>query len=158
MPHRSPKLDSRHAAGREGAVSYNLQESGYQESGYTIAMNRLHGFCVAAAGALLCLNGVAAMASDKISITISNNGTDDVFATVRDMNTTPSTKLLWRARISGFASIPIFVTTDASGKGHVAWSAYTADPAIHKCGRKDKRGLANFASVHVYAKSECPAP
>ena len=116
-----------------------------------MAMNRLHGFCVAAAGALLCLNGAAARASDKISITITNDGTDDV-------NTTPHSKLLSRARISGFASIPLFVTADASGKGHVAWSASTADPAIHKCGRKDKRGLDNFASVHVYAKSDCPTP
>ena len=123
-----------------------------------MAMNRLHGICVAAAGALLCLNGAAARASDKISITITNDGTDDVIVTVRDMNTTPHSKLLSRARISGFASIPLFVTADASGKGHVAWSASTADPAIHKCGRKDKRGLDNFASVHVYAKSDCPTP
>jgi hypothetical protein len=121
-------------------------------------MNRLHRLVVTLVGALLCLSGAAAMAGDKISITITNNGTDDVFVTVRDMNATPSAKLLSRARISGFASIPIFVTADASGKGHVAWSAYTADPAIHKCGRKDKRGLDNFTSVHVYAKAECPAP
>ncbi len=123
-----------------------------------MAMNRWQGFCVTVAGALLCLNGAAAMASEKLSITITNNGTDELIVTVRDMNTTPSTKLLSRARISGFASIPIFVTADASGKAHVAWSAHTADPAIHECGRKNKGGLANFAAVHVYAKSQCPAP
>ena len=104
---------------------------------------------------LLCLGGVNAMADDKIAITIVNNGTDDVIVTLHDMNTNPHSKLLSHQRINGFASIPISVSADPAGNGHVRWTAVTADPALHRCGRKDKPGLANDAAVHVYAKSDC---
>jgi hypothetical protein len=106
---------------------------------------------------LLCLVGASAMAGDKVAITIINDGTDDVIVTLHDMNTKPHSKLLSHQRISGFASIPISVSADAAGNAHVFWTAVTADPALRKCGRKDKSGLQNDASVHVYAKSDCPA-
>jgi hypothetical protein len=44
-----------------------------------------------------------------------------------------------------------------SAPAHVYWTAVSADPSQRKCGRKDKPGLTTDASVHVYAKSECPA-
>jgi hypothetical protein len=107
------------------------------------------------ATALLCLANCAAMASDKVAITIANNDTDDVQVTVYDMNTKPQSKLLSRQKISGFAAIPLSITADANGAGHVRWTAVTTDPQLHKCGRKDREGLADGAAVHVYAKSVC---
>jgi hypothetical protein len=107
------------------------------------------------ATALLCFANCVAMASDKVAITITNNDTDDVKVNVYDMNTTPRSKLLSRQNISGFAAIPLSVTADANGSGHVRWTAVTTDPQLHKCGRKDRPGLADGASVHVYAKSVC---
>jgi hypothetical protein len=108
------------------------------------------------APALLCLGGVSAMADDTVPIKVTNNGTDDVIVSLYDMNTNPRSKLLSHQRISGFASIPISVSPGADGTAHVFWTAVTADPSMRKCGRKDKSGLANDASVHVYAKSACP--
>ncbi len=112
--------------------------------------------------ALLCLCGVDAMADeiggttdDKVSITVTNDNTDDVFVSLYDANTRPRSKLLSHQRINGFASIPISVSADASGNGHVYWTAVTADPSMRKCGRRDKPGLTNDASVHVYAKADC---
>ncbi len=104
---------------------------------------------------LLCLCTFGALADGLVPITVTNNNTDDVFVSLYDMNTQPRSKLLSRQRINGFASIPISVSPDAAGNGHVYWTAVTADPALHKCGRRDRPGLATDSSVHVYAKSDC---
>jgi hypothetical protein len=103
------------------------------------------------------LYGPCALADDSVPITVTNDNTDDVIISLYDINTTPRSKLLSHQRINGFASIPLSVTAGADGTGHVYWTAVTADPGTRKCGRKDKPGLQSDASVHVYAKSDCPA-
>lgn len=110
-----------------------------------------------AAGALFCLYGSVVEADDKVAIQVTNDNTNDVIVSLYDLNTTPRTKLLSHQRINGFASIPISVSAGSDGSGHVYWTAVSADPATRRCGRKDKPGLAVDASVHVYAKAECPA-
>lgn len=119
-------------------------------------MRNLHPRSAVIAALLLTWAGARAMADDRVPITITNNGTDDIIVTVRDMNTSPPTKILSQQRINGFASVPVAVIADAAGNGHVSWRAYTTDPSMRKCGRKNKAGLASGASVHVYAKSQCP--
>lgn len=110
-----------------------------------------------AASAMSCFYGPAAEAADTLPITVTNDNPDDVIVSLYDMNTKPRSKMLSRQRISGFASIPISVTPDADGNGHVYWTAISADPEHRKCGRKDRPGLATDTSVHVYAKSDCPS-
>jgi len=120
----------------------------------------MHGSMRAAALAAIGLGfwqGPPAFADDNVPITVTNDNTDAVIVSLYDMNTTPRSKLLSHQRINGFASIPISVTAGADGTAHVYWTAVTADPSMHKCGRKDKPGLQSDASVHVYAKSDCPA-
>src|SRR5580693_1944383 len=97
--------------------------------------------------ALACLSmaGAAARAADTVTISITNNGTDDILVTVYDMNTRPHTKVLDGQRISGFASVPISVTAGAGGTGHVYWRATNLDPDTPRCGQRDKGGLANGA-------------
>ena len=109
--------------------------------------------CCAAA---LLLQVGAVRADDKVSITLTNDNTDAVYITVYDMNTSPPSKLLSHEKVEGFASIPLAIAADASGNGHVRWSAVAADPQAHKCGRRDKPGLSGDASVHVFANSNCP--
>jgi hypothetical protein len=106
---------------------------------------------------LVAAHGPGARADDNFPITITNDNTDDVIVSLYDLNTTPRSKRLSHQRINGFASIPISVTAGPDGTGHVSWKAVSVDPAIHKCGRKDRPGLQPGASVHVYAKSDCPA-
>jgi hypothetical protein len=110
-----------------------------------------------AAGAFLYFHGPLARADDKVAIQVTNDNTDDVIVSLYDMNTTPRSKLLSHQRINGFASIPIAVTAGADGNGHVYWTAVSAKSGARQCGRKDKPGLAADASVHVYAKADCPA-
>jgi len=107
--------------------------------------------------ALLAGAAGSAPAADMVSIQLVNDHTDDVLVSLYDMNTHPRSKLLSHQKISGFASVPIAVSADANGAGHVYWKATTADPELRKCDRRDKPGLAESAKVHVYAKSECPA-
>ncbi len=109
-----------------------------------------------AAFGVLTFAGAGAYADDKVAITVTNDNNDDVIVSLFDMNTTPRTKLLSHQRINGFASIPIAVTADANGNGHVYWKARSAGGSdTPKCGAKDKPGLSTDASVHVYAKSDC---
>jgi hypothetical protein len=107
--------------------------------------------------ALTCLSmgSLPARANDTVSITITNDNTDDILVTVYDMNTRPHGKVVDGQRISGFASIPVSVTAGAGGTGHVYWRATTLDPDMPQCGRRDKGGLSNGASVHVFAHSQC---
>ena len=98
----------------------------------------------------------AAHAGDAVSITITNNDTNDILVTVYDMNTHPHAKVLDGQRIIGFASVPLSVAAGAGGTGHVYWRATTLDPDMPRCGQRDKAGLANGDSVHVFAHSECP--
>ena len=105
---------------------------------------------------LLCLSAFGALADDSLPITVTNNDADSVFVSLYDMNTRPRSTLLSHEKISGFASIPIRVSADASGYGHVYWTAVAADSMRHKCSRKDRPGLNSDASVHVYARSDCP--
>ena len=105
---------------------------------------------------ILCLSAFSAMADDDLPITVTNNDADSVYVSLYDMNTQPRSKLLSHQKINGFASIPLRVSADASGYGHVYWTAVAAGSFQHKCGRKDRPGLSNDASVHVYARSDCP--
>jgi len=112
--------------------------------------------CLGLGVGLLGPMAIEAQAPDKVPIKVLNDNTDDVFVSLYDLNTLPRTKLLSHQRINGFASIPIAVSADSSGNAHVYWTARSADPNFRKCGRKDKPGLSSDASVHVYAKSDCP--
>jgi hypothetical protein len=105
----------------------------------------------------LTFAGAGAYADDKVAIKVTNDNNDDVIVSLFDMNTTPRTKLLSHQRINGFASIPISVTADANGTAHVYWKARSSGSDSPKCGAKDKPGLSADASVHVYAKSDCPS-
>jgi hypothetical protein len=107
--------------------------------------------------ALTCLSmgSLPARANDTVSITITNDNTDDILVTVYDMNTHPRSKVLDGQRISGFASVPVSVTAGAGGTGHVYWRATNLDPDTPQCGHRDKAGLSNGASVHVSAHSQC---
>jgi hypothetical protein len=112
-------------------------------------------FCLALA--CLSMACAAAQAGDMVTLSITNNDTDDILVTVYDMNTQPHGKVLDGQKISGFASVPISVAAGAGGTGHVYWRATTLDPDMPRCGHRDKAGLSNEDSVHVFAHSQCPA-
>ena len=115
-------------------------------------LNRIPFFFALACLSMTC---AAAHAGDMVTISITNNDTDDILVTVYDMNTRPHGKVLDGQKINGFASVPISVAAGAGGTGHVYWRATTLDPDMPRCGHRDKAGLSNDDSVHVFAHSQC---
>jgi hypothetical protein len=110
---------------------------------------------VVIAGFALMLLAATTAIGDTVTIKIYNDGVDDIVATVYDMNAQPPGVAIANQRINGFAWIPVLVTAGAAGNAHVRWIATTADASLRRCGHQDRRGLANDASVHVFANSRC---
>jgi hypothetical protein len=119
-------------------------------------MNRKLGLAVVAGAIPLLLLGSTALGGEGIQISIKNDGTDEILVTVYDMTVGPRAIVLSHARISGFATVPISVAPDATGRANVSWSAVTAAESGRKCGHADHVGLADSASVTVHADSDCP--
>jgi hypothetical protein len=104
---------------------------------------------------LLFLECAAAFAGDGVSININNNTTKNLLVTVYDLNTHPAQPVVSSTTINGFASISIKVGADASGQGHLRWTATTVDKDMRMCGHRNKPRLTDGATVHVYANSQC---
>lgn len=107
------------------------------------------------AGLALMLSAANTAIGDTVTIRVYNDGSDDIVATVYDLNAQPPGVAIANQRISGFAWIPVLVTAGASGFAHVRWTATAADASFRRCGHQDRRGLANDASVRVFADSRC---
>jgi hypothetical protein len=120
-------------------------------------MNRKLGLAVLTGAIPLLLLGSMALGGEGIQLSIKNDGTDDILVTVYDMTVGPQAIVLSHARISGFATVPLSVAPDATGRGNVSWSAVTATENGRKCGHADHVGLHDSASVTVHADSDCPA-
>ena len=106
---------------------------------------------------LTMLVSATAVGDDMVEIRISNDGTDDILVNVYDMNAEPPGAVIVRQRINGFAWIPVSVTADAAGTGHIRWTATSAEAGLRRCGHHGNRGLENDDSVRVFADSPCVA-
>jgi hypothetical protein len=104
---------------------------------------------------LLILGSASAFGGEGMTITINNNTTSDLLVTIYDMSTNPAQRLLSSESINGFASITVTIAADASGQGHLSWSATTLGPDMRRCGHRDKPGLSDGDTVHVFANDEC---
>jgi hypothetical protein len=107
------------------------------------------------AGLALMLLAATAAIADTVTIRICNDSPEEIIATVYDMNAQPPGVAIANQRISGFAWIPVLVNAGDTGNAHVRWVATTGDANFRKCGHQDRRGLANDASVQVFASSRC---
>jgi hypothetical protein len=101
------------------------------------------------------LVAVSALGGDGVALTITNDGIDDIFVTVYDMNTRPRTAVLEHERINGFTTVPIFATADASGQANLTWSAISVDDRARQCGHEARVGLDDNTLVNVRADSSC---
>jgi hypothetical protein len=97
----------------------------------------------------------AAFGGEGMTITINNNTTDDLLVTVYDMSANPAQKLLASESVNGFASITVTIAADSQGQGHLSWSATTVGRDVHRCGHRDRSGLGDGDTVHVFADAEC---
>lgn len=105
-------------------------------------------------GLPLILLGATA-AADGVPVRITNDGTDDVVVTVIDLSTRPRAVILQNARINGFATLPVSVAADSSGRATIAWTAVSADPDLRKCGHAESVQADNSSAVTVHADYDC---
>jgi hypothetical protein len=92
--------------------------------------------------------------SDGVTVNVTNDGTEDIQVTVYDTTVGPKAMILSQ-RVTGFTTVPVTVSQDATGRANLAWTAVTIDPNNRKCGHADRTGLTDASSVHVRADAEC---
>jgi hypothetical protein len=109
-------------------------------------------FAVLGATPLVLLSAVAW--SDGLTVNVTNDGTEDIQVTVYDTSVGPKAMVLSQ-RVTGFTTVPVTVSQDATGRANLAWTAVTIDPNNRKCGHADRTGLSDAASVHVRADADC---
>jgi hypothetical protein len=90
-----------------------------------------------------------------IMLTISNNTSDNLLVTIYDVGVSPRQTILSNRAIYGNASITVSISEDASGSGHVYWTAMSQDSDMRMCGHEDKANLKNGDAVSVYADGDC---
>ncbi len=88
-----------------------------------------------------------------ITLTINNDTSDPLLVTVYDLGA--NQQLLANRAIYGNASVTVSVMQDASGQGHVRWTAMNQDPDMRLCGHDDKTNLNDGDIVNVYAEDDC---
>jgi hypothetical protein len=98
---------------------------------------------------------VPALAQEGLSVTITNDTSDAIYVTAYDRNASPPQLVLSNRAIYGSASLTVMITADASGQGHLSWTAITVDRDMHRCGRNDKPNLNDGDTVNVHADSDC---
>jgi len=98
---------------------------------------------------------VPALAQEGLSVTITNDTSDAIYVTAYDRNANPPQLVLSSRAIYGSASLTVMIAADASGQGHLSWTATTLDRDMHRCGRNDKPNLNDGDSVNVHADSDC---
>lgn len=107
-------------------------------------------------GALpLLLFTVPALGGDGVSLNIVNDGIEDIFVTVFDINTRPYTAVLEHERINGFTNVKIIATADATGRANLSWSAISVDDRAQECGHEVSFELEGAAIVSVHVGSQC---
>lgn len=104
---------------------------------------------------ILVLTGASTFGDNGVNVTISNNTGHNLLVTVYDLNTNPVVRVVSDQTINSFASISATITADASGQGHLAWTATTVSQYMRMCGHHDRHHLNAGATVHVYANSGC---
>jgi len=106
----------------------------------------------------LLLAAATAVADNGVAITITNDTTEDIVVTVYDNTVGPDAVVLSHSRINGFTRVPVSVSSDASGRANLSWTAVSARSTERKCGHQNGVQLGDSASLAVYADSLCASP
>jgi hypothetical protein len=106
--------------------------------------------------ALLVLASSPAAAGGSITVHILNDTVDNLIVSLYDRNLGHKTPVLSGQVINGNASISITISANASGQGHLSWTASTVDTDMRRCDRHDIPSLNDGETVSVHANSRCP--
>jgi hypothetical protein len=105
---------------------------------------------------LLCAGGTA-LAQDGVSIRVLNDTPNNLIVTLYDRNVRPPQPVVSGELINGNASISVSISADASGRGHLSWTATTAGRDMRRCGHQGKRGVNDGDTIRVHANHRCTA-
>jgi hypothetical protein len=97
----------------------------------------------------------AAFADGSVTIHLANDSTDNLLVTLYDRNLKRHQVVLSGQVIYGNASISTTISADATGQGHVYWTAITTDRDMRQCGHSEKRGVNDGETIHVTADGSC---
>ena len=117
-------------------------------------MRACHRLTITLAPLWFGLSSVSAF-GEGLTITISNDTSDNINVTAYDRNTNPPQMVLASRRIYGSASLTVSIGADSFGQGHLSWTATTIDRDTHMCGHNDKPSLNDGDTVNVQADSDC---
>jgi hypothetical protein len=120
-------------------------------------MRAVYVLIIAVACLPLCVGSVSATGAEGLTITISNDSTDNVLLTAYDRNAKPAQLVLSGQPVYGFASIVISLSASATGLGHLSWTARSIDPDMATCGRGNATNLHDGDTVNVHADGDCGA-
>jgi hypothetical protein len=121
------------------------------------AMRPLSRFIVGSILAVLAgaLARTSALADGALTVHVLNDTADNVIVTLYDRNLRRHQKIISGQVIYGDASIATSITADASGQGHVFWTAATTDRDMRHCGRGDRPQVNDGQTIHVKADGPC---
>jgi hypothetical protein len=105
--------------------------------------------------ALMTTLSTSVIGDDGVNVTINNNTTRNLLVTVYDLNGSPPGRVLSSETINGFASMSILIVADASGEGHLSWTATTVGKDMRRCGHRDRPGISDGDTVNVFVDSDC---
>jgi hypothetical protein len=104
---------------------------------------------------LCCARGAAVLAGDGLTITLNNDSSDNILITAYDQSSSPPRKILASTAVYGSASITVAILANSHGRGHLSWTAVSADPDMRMCGHGDNAHLNDGDTVAVHADSDC---
>ena len=96
-----------------------------------------------------------ALGDGTLTIHVANDTIDNLVVTLYDRNSSQNQTVLPGQVIYGNASIVTSISSDASGQGHVYWTAMTTDRHMRHCGHHTQRGINDGDTIHVHADGPC---
>jgi hypothetical protein len=98
-----------------------------------------------------------ANAGGSVTVHVLNDGVDNLIVSLYDRTLGRKRPVVSGQTINGNSSISISITANASGQGHLSWTARTVDAEMRRCGHHDNPGLNDSDTVHVHADAACPS-
>jgi hypothetical protein len=97
----------------------------------------------------------AVLGDGGLMITLLNDSSDSLLVTVYDKGIQPPQPLISDREIYGNASMTVSISAGRQGRGHLSWTAVTADRNMRKCGQGDNLHLNDGDTVTVHADGDC---
>jgi hypothetical protein len=97
----------------------------------------------------------AALGDGTLTIHVVNDTIDNLVVSLYDRNSGQNQAVLSGQVLYSNASVVTQISADASGQGHVYWTAMTKDRDMRHCGHRAERGINDGDTIHVRAEGPC---